>query len=307
MNLFIFIFIFIITLSKINSVEYGKEIIFDKDNNKFILTFPQNGVLLVSVKINTPNLLIFRAYFNKRNILRKVETSGLGIIVPFEKGYTNSIVIDYKESSNEKGIIWMNPSTNEIKVNLNEIYEWKYDVKETITDLNLKSYNMTYSIDNAEKDALLVFKYNNKFKIEDNLMASNPLIVCHRKKCKSNITSYIIKKGESYKIYININYMQIKSYYYLPSFSFRFTKLLIIEKKETPKGSSKKRNNFFIILIIILLCLIGLGILFLYRKNIINIGFNNQNTEKNVGDNMKFELEHINENDMAYNVGDDLD
>ena len=59
-------------------------------------------------------------------------------------------------------------------------------------------------------------------------MASNPLIVCHRKKCKSNITSYIIKKGESYKIYININYMQIKSYYYLPSFSFRFTKLLII-------------------------------------------------------------------------------
>ena len=253
MYLFIFIFILIITLSKINSVEYGKEIIFDKDNNEFKLTFQQNGVLLVSVKINTPNLLIFRAYFNRRNILRKVETSGLGIIVPFEKGYTNSIVIDYKESSNEKGIIWMNPSTNEIKVNLNETYEWKYDVKEIITDLNLKSYNITYSIDNAEKDVLLVFKYNNKFKIEDNLMASNPLRVCHRKKCKSNITSYIIKKGESYKIYININYMQIKSYYYLPSFSFRFTKLLIIEKKESPKASSKKGNNFFIILIIILL------------------------------------------------------
>ena len=46
------------------------------------------------------------------------------------------------------------------RTNLNQIYEWKYDIKKSCLDSKILPYKFTYSIDNAEKDVILQFKYN---------------------------------------------------------------------------------------------------------------------------------------------------
>ena len=59
-------------------------------------------------------------------ITNDVKSPGLGIVGAFSKGNSNKIILEYKSDSNAKGIIWMNPSINEIKVDLKQAYQWKY-------------------------------------------------------------------------------------------------------------------------------------------------------------------------------------
>ena len=61
----------------------------------------------------------------------------------------------------------MHLSTDEIKVDLNETYEWKYD----FDGILFNNYPMIFSIDNAERDVTFIFKYKKKEK--------NPFEVCH--------------------------------------------------------------------------------------------------------------------------------
>ena len=66
MKTFIFIFLLIITLSKINAQEYGKEITFDKDHNTFRLNFEEDGAILISVTCNVRYLIILKTFLESR-------------------------------------------------------------------------------------------------------------------------------------------------------------------------------------------------------------------------------------------------
>jgi len=105
---------------------------------------------------------------------------------------------------------------------------------------------LVYSIGNAEKDAILEFKYNDKLILDKNIKVSNPLEILDGKKNIANITNYDINKGKSYKIYINVKIYDLKSkdpeyIHYLPKFSFNF---IYIEKEpEFGKEISFDINN----------------------------------------------------------------
>ena len=75
------------------------------------------------------------------------------------------------KSSNVTGTIWVHLSTDEIKVDLNKKYETKYDFSGSL----INNDSMLFSIDNAERDATFIFKYNEK--------AKNPFEICHGEKC----------------------------------------------------------------------------------------------------------------------------
>lgn len=90
---------------------------------------------------------------------------------------------------------------------------------------------MIYSIANAEKDTILEFKYNNKLGLYRGGFTPNPMKICHGEQCKTDINTYEIKKGESYKIYINFygivgqkgdKAKKDYAYYYLPLYTFYF-------------------------------------------------------------------------------------
>ena len=86
----------------------------------------------------------------------QVTTPGIGTVIPFVKNYNNKIKLEYPHCPGE-GIIWFNPSSNEIKVNLNQTYEWKYDYYESYSKyysiLSSDKNKIIYSVENAEKDA----------------------------------------------------------------------------------------------------------------------------------------------------------
>ena len=112
---------------------------------------------------------------------------------PFEKGIIYKIELRYRKDWNEKGIILMYPSTKEIKVDIYKTSQFKYNIREAFGGKS-QTYQLTYSLDNAEKDTKLKFKYNDNFIYEADKIATNPLKICHKGECNSNITTHDIKK-----------------------------------------------------------------------------------------------------------------
>ena len=213
-----------------NKTEFGKDITFYRNyNNAFKLIFPEDGGLFIRIDFNISNVVNLKIFSLPYNFCEIINQPGLLHVIPFKKNENIIIGLLYKSSLNEKGILWMHPSTQEIKVYLNQTYQNKYDFKANYT--HNKIYQLIYSIDEAVKDIILQFKYNNFFEHE-NFTANNPLKICHGKKCRSNITNYKISKGESYKIYISTQYYDLDEqktepfyFHYLPAFSFNFTYL----------------------------------------------------------------------------------
>ena len=298
MKTFIFIFLLIITLSKINTQEYGKEIIFDKNIDGIRLNFPEDGAILIYVKMNYSDLVTVDT-LRKSKLIQK---PGVGLLDTFESGRNNYVRLTYRDSSNEKGIVWILPSTYEIKVNLNETYQWEYDIKQSCLDSKKLPYKFTYSIDNAEKDVILQFKYNDKFQIDNGLVAANPLSICHGEQCQNDTTTYEIKKGESYKLYINVkNFKSDYWYFYLPSFSFNFINLVNDSSKD-PVSYLNKKNIIFIIVAILLVVLIGVTISKLCGKKEKEKIKENINQFCKKTETIKFELDYINGNENQDNI-----
>ena len=314
MKKIIFTSLIIIVSSVITDVEYGKEITFDLRIPDIELTFQEAGALFLSISFDTPNLLKLTAFFRYINFKKIINPPGLGMVIPFENGATNRLALKYESLSNKKGTIWMNPSSKEIKINLNETYEWKYDFKYSFSEKVFVPYQLIYSIENAKKDAILEFKYNDKFIVEGDFIAPNPLKICQKEKCETGITTYDIKKGESYKIYIKADLFEsdtIQNLLYLPSYSFHFIyeeeekeeeekekEKLKIEKKEEIQDSKYPPYLFIIFIILGILLLGGLGLFFflLCRKN------RRKDIESRNSEGIKFELDNI-----RNNIEDDLD
>ena len=185
MKKILLLYLLIITISLKNAVEFGKEITFSRNNNNlFEFTFNQYGLLFVQIDFPKNNLLELKAeskvqskYFEQ---LIQVTKPGISAVIPFDPNKPVKIILSYINPSDEKGIIWMNPSTVEIKVDLNKKYEWKYDFS---GDINCSPhYKLIYSIDKAEKDMILQFKYNENIYIPSynygGIHVNNPLKIC---------------------------------------------------------------------------------------------------------------------------------
>ena len=240
MKKIIYIYLLIISFDEIFSLKFGEEIPFDINNNEFELTFNEAGAILVEVTFNTPNILTLNMDFRTINGKMAVNPPGIGKLFVFQPNFVNKLILEYSSPSNEKGTIWMLPTTYEVGIKLNQTYEWKYNIINSFILSDV--YHLSYSINKAEKDALLEFKYDNNMKIENNLVAPNPSKICQGEICKNGITTYNIKKGESYKIYIAINVIKKPkgfgptfNTYYLPSFSFHF----IYEEEKKPEEKIK--------------------------------------------------------------------
>ena len=115
--------------------------------------------------------------------------------------------------SNEKGTIWINPSWNELKVDLNKQYIWKIQY----IGIFEHETNLTYAINNAEKNVTFKFTYN-----KDSRNLPNPFRVCHGEDCKDNVETYAFEQGQSYKIIVKV--VKIKEgssdIHYFPAFKF---------------------------------------------------------------------------------------
>ena len=141
------------------------------------------------------------------------------------------------------------------------------------------------------------------------MVASNPLSICHGEQCQNDTTTYEIKKGESYKLYINVkNFKSDYWYFYLPSFSFNFINLVNVSSKNTigyskdPVSYLNKKNIIFIIVAILLVVLIGVTISKLCGKKEKEKIKENINQFFKKTETIKFELDYINGNENQDNI-----
>ena len=134
-------------------------------NREFYFTFNEVGTLFIQIEFPKSNLLMYNVkscdnYISESSLVAAPQKS---IIIPYLNGDPVKINLSYKYSSNEKGIIWMFPSTKPITVDLKQKYELKYDFVVTLPNTIVNPF--FYSIDKAEKDAILEIKFNDKLKI----------------------------------------------------------------------------------------------------------------------------------------------
>ena len=134
-----FLSLLILACSRLNEVEFNKDLYFDINNNIFEFTSRTTGTLFISVKFRVGNLVRLKVSYGINSEEMSVEKNGLGVIVDLNKGDEVKLEFKYSKSSNKNGTVWINPSTNEIKVDLNKIYKWKFDVSKLIynRDMNL--------------------------------------------------------------------------------------------------------------------------------------------------------------------------
>ena len=296
MKKIIYIYLLIISFDEIFSLKFGEEIPFDINNNEFELTFNEAGAILVEVTFNTPNILKLNMDFRTINGKFQVNPPGIGKLFVFKPNLVNKLILEYSSPSNEKGTIWMLPTTYEVGIKLNQTYEWKYNIINSFILSDV--YHLSYSINKAEKDAILEFKYDNNMKIGNNIIAPNPSKICQGEICKNGITTYNIKKGESYKIYIAINVIKKPkgfgptfNTYYIPSFSFHFIYEGKGEENETKNSiiSYHKVNIILIITNILSLIILAVTCMLLWRKK------DKSNIENNSNEGKKYELNEIND------------
>ena len=220
MSKLILISLLIFVASKNLAIEYGEEVPFDKNNNKFQFDSGNSDAVFIYVLFESSDKLYFKMTNSAGSSLTAdIESPGDKFISSLSKGYTYTIELRYyNPNSDAKGLIWVNPSNNEIKVNLTKKYEWKFDYAK-ISGAETK---LIYAIDNSEKKVTFNFKYNSKMKLYDGSTVQNPFEVCHGTDCKSSLSTYDFEEGESYKIYVKVilDKSGFLKKYILPSFYF---------------------------------------------------------------------------------------
>ena len=94
----------ILTGSKLNTIEFDKEISFDKDNNVFEFTTKTEGALFVYISFPVSGLLSLQFHDCGLDASSRIDKPGDGNILPFKGEMTCKLELLYKDqSSNEKG------------------------------------------------------------------------------------------------------------------------------------------------------------------------------------------------------------
>ena len=245
MNKLILISLLIFVASKNFAIEYGQEVSFDKNNNIFQFYSGNSDAVFIYVLFESSDKLHFKMSNGAGSSLTAdIKSPGDKFISSLRKGYTYTIELDYyNPNSDAKGLIWVNPSNNEIKVNLTKKYEWKFDYAE-ISGAETK---LIYAIDNSEKNVTFNFKFNSKMKLDDGSTVQNPFEVCHGTDCKNSVSTYDFEEGESYKIYVKVilDKSGFLKQYVLPSFYF-------CDKANDNFGFSLRINILTIFLLLII-------------------------------------------------------
>ena len=82
---------------------------------------------------------------------------------------------------------------------------------------------LTFSIDNLDRDVTVKFDYNPEIDLFDkHYIVDRPFEVCIKNECKVKVKSYDFKKGNSYKIIVELSmWRKGDNYtYYIPGFEF---------------------------------------------------------------------------------------
>ena len=219
------IFLFILVSSKNKVIEFGKNTTFDKDNKEFEFTYDQPDIFFIQTNYN--HKLGLKFFIDGTQHYQYIsDKGGVGFITSQHNAASYKIILE--TDLNDNGTIWVNPSKNELKLDMIEKVEWKFNIT---NDNYGPESKLTYVIDRVAKSKTIDFKYSNEIKDRYNktIKVPSPFQVCSEGNCKDNISTYDFKKGYSYKIYIKYN--KIGNYYVFPSFSLGDKKKLIFNSR----------------------------------------------------------------------------
>ena len=128
MEKYILISLLILAASKNTAIEFGKEVHFDKNNNKFQFDTENSDTVFIQIVYESSDSLdhldLEMTSDGAPLIIAGFNRPGRGFIFPVYKGHTYAITLEPSNPDSDiNGTIWVNPAYNEIKVNLTKKYE----------------------------------------------------------------------------------------------------------------------------------------------------------------------------------------
>ena len=223
--LLFFIFSFVSPIEK-PIVEIGMNTTFDQDNKEFKLNYTgkSNDGLLAFIEYEGGPFCTFSIAYD---------------FLDFQsESLSNNAILFYQDSPKNSYTIQFGISDGDIVNGTFKIYSFRDDLKIKLKNkygnINLplfktefKKYDipthLTFSINNLDRDVTVKFDYNPEIKFfSQSYYFDNPFEVCIENNCKNNITSYDFKKGNSYKIKVNMLLIEEGNNfkYVIPGFEF---------------------------------------------------------------------------------------
>ena len=234
MKSLIIISLFLLISSKLEEIEFGKDLLFE-NGKSFSFTAEKDGYVFIKILYDGPNRVNYTQQIGGIQSKGFFSEPGISEISKISKG--SLFKITFNLEPNEKGKFWINPSWNELKVDLNRTYEWPIEYG-SISKLET---SLTYTVDNAVQKAKFDFTYEKKSR-----KLPNPFRVCHGQDCKDNVVTYDIEKGQSYKIYIKVvpEKGELFDMYYFPTFKFIGNGIPSPEPEPKPSPTTTPSNSF---------------------------------------------------------------
>ena len=230
------------------TIEFAKETSYDSEsNNQFEFTYSGNGYVFVYVSCGTVNNLGVQ-YGTGNGSSGSISCNKPGVGLLLSPTTETNYDIALKGNKKDSGTIWVNPSTNELAVDLSKKYEGKFSIVTTGSGIE-QPPQLTYAINNAEKDVTFNFQYTETDEELRDDVIPNPFKICQESICVTNIKTYDFKKGESYKIHVAIQ--KVGYNIVLPVFSFADENYK--EPSENTDTAIILRFNLWIISLLLLL------------------------------------------------------
>ena len=163
MQKFVLTCLILLVVSK--EIQFAQETPHDITNNQFEITKPNSNFIFAYVTCQTSNNLnVDYVCGNSGTGSIGINKPGEGFLIQSQKQKVTITISHSLADLKDSGVIWVNPESNEINVDLNKKYEIKIPIIYDHNDLDNYIPKLTYVINKAEKDVTFKFNYEEKVK-----------------------------------------------------------------------------------------------------------------------------------------------
>ena len=225
-KILLLIFTFALVSSKLtssSSIIYGVNTTIDENNLEFTLDYNGKGkdILLLYLSYEGSLFVKYRCGMEGyKNQTYSNAGEDLVLMTHYDKKSTCKFI--YTPEKGKKYSFVMYSMNTPVKIKLKNKYG-NLMTPRALSDFSTNITNLTFIVQNLEKDVNATFEFNKtSAKMQQIIFTiKNPFTVCEGKKCQSEVSRYLFKKGKTYSI--QVNYMVFQNfliYYGIPGFTF---------------------------------------------------------------------------------------
>ena len=225
-KIILLIFTFALVSSKLTSsskIIYGVNPTIDENNIEFTLDYNSQGKDILLLYLSYEGSLFVNYSCGMQGYANKTYSkAGEDLVLMTHYDKKSTCRFKYAPVKGKKYSFVMYSMNTPVKIKLKNKYG-NLRTPGAISDSNTEITNLTFLVQNLEKDVNAIFEFNKKSaEMSQTIMyINNPFFVCEGNNCQKEVRRYTFKKGKTYTIKITYSTRQNYFFFYaIPGFTF---------------------------------------------------------------------------------------